>query len=68
MSETGWICPKCRRVFAPFVPTCNLCNGAIGKSPEQITPTAKRIRETRSQFEDRHKDDPLCGYGGHYGY
>ena len=24
--ETGWICPKCGRVYAPFVLYCDYCN------------------------------------------
>lgn len=23
---TGWICPKCRRVYGPFVSECPYCN------------------------------------------
>jgi uncharacterized OB-fold protein len=26
MSEKGWICPKCQRVYAPYVPNCFKCN------------------------------------------
>lgn len=24
---TGWICPKCGSVYAPFVAECDMCNG-----------------------------------------
>lgn len=27
--ERGWICPKCQRVHAPFVPACHPCNQPI---------------------------------------
>lgn len=32
--QTGWICPKCGRVFAPFVSECHYCN-----NPQIITNT-----------------------------
>ena len=25
--QTGWICPKCGRVFSPFTPMCPYCKG-----------------------------------------
>lgn len=25
-SNQGWICPKCGRVYAPWVPSCDTCN------------------------------------------
>lgn len=24
--DKGWICPKCGRVYAPWVPSCEHCN------------------------------------------
>lgn len=24
--NNGWICPKCGRVYAPFIPECQHCN------------------------------------------
>jgi hypothetical protein len=27
--QTGWICPKCGRVYAPHVQECGVCNAAI---------------------------------------
>ena len=24
--NNGWICPKCGRVYAPFIPECHHCN------------------------------------------
>lgn len=26
MKNTGWICPKCGRVYAPFILECAKCN------------------------------------------
>jgi hypothetical protein len=26
--QAGWICPVCRRVYAPWVKECEACNGA----------------------------------------
>jgi len=26
---TGWICPKCGSVYAPFVAECGVCNGIV---------------------------------------
>lgn len=26
-SNKGWECPKCSKVYAPFVPECGKCNG-----------------------------------------
>lgn len=28
MSEQGWICPICRKVYSPYVRECEACNGA----------------------------------------
>lgn len=25
----GWICPKCGRVYAPFIPECQHCNKEV---------------------------------------
>lgn len=33
----GWVCPKCGRVYAPFVAECHSCNQAIGST--NIAPT-----------------------------
>lgn len=27
--NNGWICPKCGRVYAPFIPECQHCNKAL---------------------------------------
>lgn len=34
MTSTGWICPKCGRVYAPFWGQCTVCN----ENPVQVTP------------------------------
>jgi hypothetical protein len=39
MKNTGWICPKCGRVYAPFVMECSNCNNnEIKPDPCIITP------------------------------
>ncbi len=30
MSNTGWICPRCAKVHAPFVPECKCAPGLVG--------------------------------------
>ena len=25
-SQKGWECPKCGRIYAPYVPECHICN------------------------------------------
>lgn len=27
--NNGWICPKCGRVYAPFIPECQYCNEKV---------------------------------------
>ena len=27
--NNGWICPKCGRVYAPFIPECQHCNEEV---------------------------------------
>ncbi len=27
LSNNGWLCPKCKSVYAPFVRECAKCNG-----------------------------------------
>ena len=39
MKNTGWICPKCGRVYAPFIMECSNCNNnEIKPDPCIITP------------------------------
>ena len=26
MNQKGWECPKCGRIYAPYVPECHICN------------------------------------------
>ena len=28
-TNNGWICPKCGRVHAPYIPECQHCNEAL---------------------------------------
>lgn len=28
-TNKGWICPKCGRVYAPYMPECQHCNEAL---------------------------------------
>jgi uncharacterized OB-fold protein len=39
-SQQGWTCPKCGRVWAPFVPSCAPCN-----NPPQVTTTDKTEKQ-----------------------
>lgn len=32
----GWLCPKCSKVYAPWVKECGSCNGQMATRP-QIT-------------------------------
>jgi hypothetical protein len=44
-TNRGWICPKCERVYAPFVPTCAACNRAVGgqvADPNEAAMATKR--------------------------
>ena len=35
MSDKGWICPKCGRVYGPITTTCYPCNAAITERNRQ---------------------------------
>lgn len=32
MADTGWICPKCGKVHAPWVPSCECSNNSFEHS------------------------------------
>lgn len=34
--QTGWICPKCGRVYAPYVSMCKYCCGGGDTTPYNI--------------------------------
>ena len=33
MSDRGWICPKCEKVYAPSVEECGACNEVHARAP-----------------------------------
>ena len=39
--NNGWICPKCGRVYAPFIPECQHCNKEVksttGTGPDAVS-------------------------------
>ena len=38
-TQQGWICPKCQRVYAPWVDKCQYCDGStITNTPPTICP------------------------------
>jgi hypothetical protein len=34
---TGWICPKCKRVYSPASPECWICNDQISLENNETT-------------------------------
>ena len=38
-SMNPWICPKCNRVYAPFIAECKKCNDELNKN--KIIPESK---------------------------
>jgi rubrerythrin len=63
---TGWICPKCGSVYAPFVAECAVCNGFI-KTGTTVTHGADTsICPACGQHRSA---SPLtgCPMGSHYG-
>lgn len=38
MSQQGWECPKCGRVYAPWQPKCSTCVGASVTWPGTASP------------------------------
>lgn len=39
MTRRAWTCPTCRRNYAPWVPSCNCINSAVGVNTTSITIT-----------------------------
>lgn len=39
MAHTGWICPKCKRVWAPGMPSCQPCNHSVRMDGTEISVT-----------------------------
>lgn len=58
MSNQGWICPKCKRVWGPSAQSCGVCNKTIGRDEESEPEPEEGLSRNPS----------LEGYGGHYGY
>jgi hypothetical protein len=63
---TGWVCPKCGSVYAPFVAECGVCNGFVKMgttttfgSDTDLCPVCRQHRSAA----------PLtgCPSGSHYG-
>jgi len=48
MSNLGWRCPNCRRIYSPYVQECKICNKYIDIE------TAKAIKENQ-EYEERLK-------------
>lgn len=60
MTETGWTCPRCKRIYAPATPECRACNEAIevvrklGMWPD--TPSSLRGNYEAQRIVDRPED------------
>lgn len=56
----GWECPKCQRIWAPWVPVCN-CT--------QLSPTIVDVNEPCPSCGQNRAQPPLtgCQKGSHYG-
>ena len=37
MTNEGWVCPTCRRVYAPFMTQCAHCPGGTATSTDNVT-------------------------------
>lgn len=65
--QQGWQCPNCKSVYAPFMPSCQRCQGPV---PEKEKPTwgtiIKKAGETLvhhwSTLEKRDKDGNIIGW------
>ena len=42
---TGWICPVCKNVYAPFMPQCTICGAAKPKVEAAKRPAKTLIAE-----------------------
>ena len=36
MSNQGWSCPRCGKVFAPFIPECKSCNEQVARDSRPV--------------------------------
>ena len=61
--STGWVCPKCGRVYGPFVGECASCNGhsrpLTGTTTTDVCPTCGNPRWAAGSTS--------CPIGAHYG-
>ena len=57
-ANTGWVCPKCSKVYAPHVVECHACNAAAS---EQQKAVPNRLPEPPT-WEDRPWVPPSTPY------
>lgn len=63
--QSGWVCPVCGRVFAPWVPECTYHNpGLTNMYPQENTETPIRDFMTKPTMSTPSK--PLTGDGDYY--
>lgn len=58
MSDQGWTCPKCRRVYAPYVPNCFECNteAATQERAKMVSAWSRvELRAMTAAMEERTK-------------
>lgn len=48
-SLTGWVCPKCGKVYSPFMPECSHCNGSMNVAP--IEPPKKINIDNKEEMD-----------------
>lgn len=53
MSRTGWICPKCGKALAPFIPECDCYRQ--GEHRPVIYPNTSPQRWERNEEQDEWK-------------
>ena len=60
--QTGWICPKCGRVFSPFTTMCPYCKGNDNSNLITGTDTdsIKWGKEVTTDLVDLETEDTLC--------